>query len=202
MKTARITPPFLVAVALFLGLGLLLTLGTELSGGLVSAGTKEIPATAETPNSTSNHSVSPGKAGRGLTLKQRIAYQQSIETVYWRHRIWPAVNPKPKPRLEEVMPLAQIQAKVEDSLRMSRALETYWHRPITAAQLQAELDRIASQTQQPAMLAELWTALDNDPFVIAECLARPVLVERLIRERYAADAQSQRAVNAPGAKKS
>src|SRR5262249_40226008 len=50
-------------------------------------------------------------------------------------------------------------------------------------------------------LAELWTALDNDPFVIAECLARPVLVERLIRERYAADAQSQRAVSAPGAKK-
>src|SRR5262249_44605693 len=35
-----------------------------------------------------------------------------------------------------------------------------------------------------------------------ECLARPVLVERLIRERYAADTQSQRAVNATGTKKS
>jgi hypothetical protein len=32
---------------------------------------------------------------------------------------------------------------------------------------------------QPEVLRELFAALDNDPFVIAECLARPVLVERL-----------------------
>ena len=37
------------------------------------------------------------------------------------------------------------------------------------------------------MLRELFGALGNDPFVIAECLARPVLAERLITELYAHD---------------
>jgi len=202
MKTSRVSSISLIAVVLVLGLGLLLTLAARLSGGSVSAAGNTAPVMAKLPEPDSNRSATPtAKADRRLTLKERVTYQRAIEAVYWGHRIWPEANPRPKPQLEAVMPLAQIQAKVEDSLRMSLALEVYWHRPITSAQLQAEIDRIASQTQQPAMLAEIWTALGNDPFVIAECLARPVLVERLIRERYAADSQSQEAVKAPPAKK-
>ena len=37
------------------------------------------------------------------------------------------------------------------------------------------------------MLRELFAALGNDPMVIAECLARPVLTERLITELYTHD---------------
>src|SRR6185503_5003945 len=59
-----------------------------------------------------------------------------------------------------------------------QALEVYWQRPITAEQLQAEMDRMAKHTKQPEMLRELFEALGNDPFVIAECLARPALTER------------------------
>ena len=40
---------------------------------------------------------------------------------------------------------------------------------------------MASHTKQPEVLRELFEALGNDPFVIAECLARPVLTERLMR---------------------
>src|SRR4029453_15131154 len=40
------------------------------------------------------------------------------------------------------------------------------------------MDRISQQTKQPDVLSELFEALGNDPFVIAECLARPVLAER------------------------
>ena len=80
------------------------------------------------------------------------------------------------------MSQAQIEKKVEDYLRNSQALEDYWQRPITPDQLQAEMERIASHTKQPAVLRELFAALGNDPFVIAECLARPVLAERLITE--------------------
>src|SRR5438270_768748 len=43
------------------------------------------------------------------------------------------------------------------------------------------MDRMAQLTKQPEVLRELFAALGNDPFVIAECLARPVLAERLIR---------------------
>ncbi|HJQ70774.1 MAG TPA: PxKF domain-containing protein [Blastocatellia bacterium] len=195
MKTSRISTPFLIAMVFVLGLGSLLVLATGLSGGSVSAAANTAPVTVNLPEPDSNRSATPvAKSDRRLTLKERVAYQRGIEAVYWRHRIWPAANSKPKPELEAVMPLAQIQAKVEDSLRKSRALDVYWRRPITAEQLQAEVDRIARQTQQPVMLAEILTALNNDPFLVAECLARPVLVERLIRERYAADGQSKGAV--------
>ena len=81
------------------------------------------------------------------------------------------------------MSQAQIEKKVEDYLRNSQALVTeYWHRPITPEQLQAEMERMARNTKQPEVLRELFEALGNDPFVIAECLARPVLTERLVAE--------------------
>jgi N-acetylneuraminic acid mutarotase len=41
------------------------------------------------------------------------------------------------------------------------------------------MDRMAQHTEQPELLRELFEALGNNPFVIAECLARPILSERL-----------------------
>src|SRR5437667_2592351 len=124
---------------------------------------------------------------RTLTFAERVAYQSAIEDVYWHHRLWPDTNPGPKPPLDKVMSQAQIEKKVEDYLRNSQALEDYWQRPITPDQVQAEMERMASHTKQPEVLRELFAALGNDPFVIAECLARPVLAERLITELYAHD---------------
>jgi len=124
---------------------------------------------------------------RTLTFADRVAYQRAIEEVYWRHRIWPEANAGSKPPLDKVMSYEAIQKKVEDYLRDSQALEDYWQRPITPDQLQAEMERIASHTKQPEVLRELFAALGNDPFVIAECLARPALAERLISELYAHD---------------
>jgi hypothetical protein len=122
-----------------------------------------------------------------LNFADRVAYQRAIEEVYWRHRIWPKTNAGPKPSLDNVMSQAQIEKKVEDYLRNSQALEDYWQRPITPDQLQAEMERIASHTRQPEVLREIFAALGNDPFVIAECLARPLLAERLVTELYAHD---------------
>jgi Kelch motif protein len=122
-----------------------------------------------------------------LTFADRVAYQRAIEEVYWRHRIWPNERLDPKPPLDAVMHQEQVEKKVEDYLRNSHALEDYWQQPITAAQLQAEMDRMAQHTKQPKVLRELFEALANDPFVIAECLARPVLTERLVTNFYAHD---------------
>src|SRR5438128_5984908 len=135
------------------------------------------------------HQNAASVTGRNRTLAfaDRVAYQRAIEDVYWRHRIWPEANPGPKPALDKVMSQAEIEKKVEDYLRDSQALEDYWQRPITPDQLQAEMERIASHTRQPGVLREIFAALGNDPFVIAECLARPVLAERLVTELYAHD---------------
>jgi hypothetical protein len=82
---------------------------------------------------------------------------------------------------------AQIEKKVDDYLHKSQALEDYWQRPITAEQLQAEMDRMAKYSRQPEVLRELFDALGNDPFVIAECLARSALAERLLTNWYSYD---------------
>jgi len=137
--------------------------------------------------SASSVATSAIRTDRTLTFADRVAYQRAIEDVYWRHRIWPEANPNPKPPLDKVMSQAEIQNKVEDYLRNSQALEDYWQRPITPDQLQAEMERIASHSKQPGVLREIFAALGNDPFVIAECLARPVLAERLLSELYAHD---------------
>jgi N-acetylneuraminic acid mutarotase len=121
----------------------------------------------------------PLAASRSLTFEERVAYQYAIEEVYWRHRIWPKENSTPKPSLDEVMSRGQIEKKVEDYLRDSQLLTRRSRRPITQDQLQAEMDRMAQNTNQPDILRELFAALNNDPFIIAECLARPILSERL-----------------------
>src|SRR4030095_9291957 len=115
---------------------------------------------------------------RSLSFAERVAYQRVIEDIYWRHRIWPKERPDPKPSLDAVMSQAQLEKKVEEYLRNSQALEDHWQRPISAGQLQTEMERMASHTKQPEVLHEIFEALGNDPFVIAECLARPVLAER------------------------
>ena len=121
-----------------------------------------------------------------LSFERRVAAQRAIEQVYWEQRTWPGSEPKPP--LAELLSDESIRDRVRDYLRKSNALEVVWKRPIAAQQLQAELDRMVSQTRAPETLARLFAALDNDPRLIAETLARQVLVNRLARDWYALDA--------------
>src|SRR5439155_1631470 len=123
--------------------------------------------------------VAAPSQSRQLFFEDRVAYQRAIEEVCWGHRIWPNNRPDRKPSVEEVMSQATIEEKVQDYLRHSELLEQEWQKPITPEQLQTEMDRMAQHTKQPEVLRELFAALSNDPFVIAECLARPVLAERI-----------------------
>ncbi len=124
---------------------------------------------------------------RSLTIEERVIAQRAIEQVFWSHRTWPKENSRPKPPLDEVMPESALRARVEDYLKESNALATIWNRRVTAAQLQAEMDRMAAGSKDPSMLRELFAALNDDPFVIAETLARQTLVGRLVRNWYAFD---------------
>ena len=124
----------------------------------------------------------PAQQRTTLTLADRVAYQRAIEEVYWRHRIWPKENAQPKPPLGAIVSQAQLEEKVEDYLRKSQFVAERRGWPITASELQAEMERMASHTLHPRVLLELFQALANDPFVIAECLARPLVAKRLASE--------------------
>ena len=124
-----------------------------------------------------------------ISFDERVRHQRAIEEVYWRHRIWPDENLTPKPTLQDVLPAARIRERVMVYLQKSAALEIFWRRPLTGDQLQAEIERMVHDTRQPELLRELFAALGNDPAVIAECLARPEIVDRLIRRWYARDSR-------------
>ncbi len=131
--------------------------------------------------------ASSASSSRTLSFDDRVRCQQRIEGVYWRHRTWPAANDDPKPALSEVLPDPVLRERVRSDLEKSIALEVLWSRPVTGEQLQAEMRRMARDTKSPGVLRELFSALDDDPFLVAECLARPALVNRLARGWYASD---------------
>lgn len=114
---------------------------------------------------------------QSLTLNERILAQTKIERVYYNHRIWPQSNPDVKPIFELMVPRDLIEQKVISSLKKSDELK------ISGQMLQAEMNRIAKTTRDPQMLKELFAALDNDPFLIAESLVRPSLAARSIRNK-------------------
>ena len=127
----------------------------------------------------------PGSS-RGLSLGDRIACQSAIEEVYWRHRI-AAGEDGARLSFAEAVPQDVIRVKAENVMLQSRALERFWGVRISGEQLQAELDRMAARSKSPDVLAELFAAAGNDPERAAECLARPLLVDRLIQSYYAGD---------------
>ncbi len=164
-----------------------LTVGRTADGGTGPGGNCALRRVTGTAISGDTIDFSlPAQQRTILTLADRVAYQRVIEEVYWRHRVWPKERSGPKPSLTEVMSSAQLEKKVGDYLRNSEALENYW-RPPSAKDLQAEVERMAQNTKQPEVLRELFEALGNDPFVIAECLARPALSERLLTNLYTHD---------------
>jgi len=117
---------------------------------------------------------------RDLSFDERVAAQRAVEQVYWDHRDWPAANSTPKPPLQAVLPEVALRAKVDRLLRLSAQLEARDGQPLTGDQLQEELDRMARETKAPDTLREIFAALHDDPFLIAECVARPALVQRLL----------------------
>ncbi|HEY2119536.1 MAG TPA: hypothetical protein VGH37_10165 [Candidatus Acidoferrum sp.] len=104
------------------------------------------PQSITSPGSSQFAAVPAIRKNRTLTFADRVAYQRAIEEVYWRHRIWPKERPDPEPSFDEVMPSAQLEKKVEDYLRSSQPLENCWQQPLSAEQLQAEMERMAQHT--------------------------------------------------------
>lgn len=118
-----------------------------------------------------------------LSLPARVEYQNAIDEVYWRHTVWPEANGAKPAR-----PANRNSAEqVGDVLRKSNALRRVWGQTITGEMLQAEINRMVRDSRKPDTLRELFASLNNDASLIAEMIARPVLVDRLSRNFFAHD---------------
>ena len=90
--------------------------------------------------------------------------------------------PSGVPGLDAVLSADAIRAKVERSIAETNVLDVFWARSIMGDQLQAEMDRMAEQTRQPALLRELFHALGDDPRLIA-VTGSAADVEKILTDR-------------------
>jgi len=126
-----------------------------------------------------------------LSFEDRVNAQRSMEKIFYNHRLWPEEN-GPRKSFHEAMSEEVLVRKTENYVKKSILLDKHWKSPLTGEQLQAEMDRIVERTRDPETLSELFASLHNDPRLIAECLVRPILVNRLIRNWYARDQRIHR----------
>lgn len=121
-----------------------------------------------------------------LTFDQRVAAQRTIDRLMYEKRIWPAGNRAPKPAFEIAVASKDSQAKVERYLLESELLAGEFGRSIDGVQLQKEIDRLIRASRDRETLKKMFAAVNDDPFLIAECIARPLLADRLLRSCHAA----------------
>jgi hypothetical protein len=121
--------------------------------------------------------LAAGAADMAVLCADRAA----IERVYHEHRIGT------KNSFEETMPPAQIERLVQLDMHKEAVLKAVYQADITPAMVDAEVSRINATTRAPGILAEIKAALGDDPARFARSMARPLIVERVLRARFEND---------------
>jgi hypothetical protein len=120
-------------------------------------------------------------------LAALCADRAAVERVYYNHRTGT------KPPFEEALPVDQLRRLVESDLAREAALKNVYGIEITPAMVEAEVQRINTTTRAPDVLAEIKVALGNDTNRFARTVAKPIVVERLLRNRF----ENDDAIHAP-----
>lgn len=114
-------------------------------------------------------------------LSVLVADREAIERVYYNHRLGD------KPVFEETLSHNQIRELVQRDLAKETRLKKHYGVEVSEAQVAAEVARINATTRAPEILIELKAALGNDRDRFARSVARPLVVERELRERFEND---------------
>jgi len=123
----------------------------------------------------------PGAPAAGTDLAARVADRLAVERVYYDRRAGD------RPPFEGTVPRAKAEALVRLDLKKEAVLRSVYGVAVTSAMVSAEVRRIDAASRAPEVLAELKAALGNDPERFARAVARPQVVERELRTRFAND---------------
>jgi hypothetical protein len=121
--------------------------------------------------------------GVGEDLAALYADRTAVEHIYYDHRTGT------KPPFEQALPPAQIEKMVKLDLKKGAVLKRVYKIDINQAGIDAEVQRINSTTRAPEVLTEIKDALGDDPKRFADTVARPLVVERRLREQFQNDAR-------------
>lgn len=88
---------------------------------------------------------------------------------------------------EEAYPRSFFEDRVRQMERKERALERAFGVKVTPTQLAQEYDRIEKATRAPEQWQAIQAALGRDRRLVEEIVCRPLLVERLLRQKFDLD---------------
>lgn len=106
------------------------------------------------------------------------ADRTAVERVYYSHRLGDKLP------FDQTMPPTLVEKLVRDNLHKEAVLKKVYGIEITPAMVEVEVQRINTTTRAPEILAELKTALGNDTNRFARTVARPIVVERILRDKF------------------
>ncbi len=122
-------------------------------------------------------------ASVGALVDDRLA----VERVYY------AKQKDAKQPFEQAVPRSVIERRVQQELLKERVLQRVYAVTVGADQVQAEVERIRRSSMNPQMLREIQEALAGSPARFADTVAKPLVVDRVLRARFEADAAPQNA---------
>lgn len=114
-------------------------------------------------------------------LSESLDDRAAIERVYHNHRTGT------KPPFEQAMPRAMLEQLAQGDRHKEVVLLKVYQVTVTPEMVEAEVRRIETTTRAPEMLAEIKQALGGDPARFARGMARPIVVERILRQRFEND---------------
>ena len=121
--------------------------------------------------------------GRAADFTSLCADRMAIERVYYNHRLGE------KAPFEETMPPSLVERLVRDDQHKEDVLKKVYQLEVTASMVEAEVQRINNTTRAPEVLAEIKRSLGDDLDRFARAVARPLVIERTLRQRFENDAR-------------
>jgi len=92
-----------------------------------------------------------------------------------------------KPVFEKAVPVEVIRRNLTLDQLKETVLSKVYGTQVSTAMVEAEIKRIQTTTLAPDTLAELWAAVGKSPERFGAAIARPLVVERLLREKFESD---------------
>lgn len=102
-------------------------------------------------------------------------------------RVYYGLRTGEKPPFETAMPAELLGKFVREDLKKEAVLGHVYGVKITDAMVESEMKRIQSTTRAPETLAAIKAALGGDGERFAHTVARPIVVERLLRMKFEND---------------
>ncbi|MEQ2007853.1 MAG: hypothetical protein ABMA26_13735 [Limisphaerales bacterium] len=120
-------------------------------------------------------------ASIGELVDDRLA----VERVYYAKQVGAKLP------FEQAVPRSVIERRVQQELLRERVLKNVYRLEITPRLVAEEVARIERSTMAGDMLAQIKLALANHPERFARSVAKPLVVDRVLRARFEADAAQQ-----------